>query len=168
MSPVILAIIVFSSVFSTPILAIFTLPVFFVAFPRPHKFWPMDSSAETEPLPCMSSEKKCLRWVTDYMNEYLRVTIIICSRNAFFTLIIILSVHIFSRHDKNMVANDCSLNEDQVYYQQLALPLLHSFHNTMKIGELGSVECGSYFLCRHEDRIMWIQVRKSMIYSNVI
>ena len=61
LSPVILAIIVFSSVFSTPILAIFTLPVFFVAFPRPHKFWPMESSEETEPLPCMSSEKKCLR-----------------------------------------------------------------------------------------------------------
>ena len=68
-----------------------------------------------------------------------------------------------------MVANDCSLNEDQVYYQQLALPLLHSFHNTMKIGELGSVECGSYFLCRHEDRIMWIQVSKnSIMYSNII
>ena len=65
--------------------------------------------------------------------------------------------------------NDCSLNEDQVYYQQLTLPLLHSFHNTMKIGELGSVECGSYFLCRHEDRIMWIQVGKDyIIYSNVI
>ena len=61
LSPVILAIIVFSSVFSTPILAIFTLPVFFVAFPRPHKFWPMESSAETEPLSSMSSEKKCMR-----------------------------------------------------------------------------------------------------------
>ena len=68
-----------------------------------------------------------------------------------------------------MVANDCSLNEDQVYYQQLALPLLHSFHNTMKIGELGCVECGSFFLCRHEDRIMWIQVGKDfIIYRNVI
>ena len=65
--------------------------------------------------------------------------------------------------------NDCSLNEDQVYYQQLALPLLHSFHNTMKIGELGSVECGSYFLCRHEDRIMWIQVGENFIVcSHVI
>ena len=66
--------------------------------------------------------------------------------------------------------NDRSLNEDQVYYQQLALPLLHSFHNTMKIGELGSVECGSFFLCRHEDRIMCIQVGKYfiIIYSNVI
>ena len=88
---------------------------------------------------------------------------------AVFTLIIILNVNIFSRHDKNIVPRDCSPNEDQVYYQQLALPLLHSFHNTMKIGELGSVECGSFFLCRHEDRIMWIQVGKDfIIYSNVI
>ena len=68
-----------------------------------------------------------------------------------------------------MVRNDCSLIEDQVCYQQLTLPLLHSFHNTMKIGELGSVECGSFFLCRHEDRIMWIQVSKNtMIYIRVI
>ena len=88
---------------------------------------------------------------------------------AVFTLIIILNVNIFSRHDKNIVPRDCSPNEDQVYYQQLALPLLHSFHNTMKIGELGSVECGSFFLCRHEDRIMWIQVSKNtMIYIRVI
>ena len=93
----------------------------------------------------------------------------IYSRSGFFTIIIILNIHIFSRYDKDMVRNDCSLIEDQVCYQQLTLPLLHSFHNTMKIGELGSVECGSFFLCRHEDRIMWIQVSKNtMIYIRVI
>ena len=28
----------------------------------------------------------------------------------------------------------------------------------MKLGELGSLDSGNFFLCRHEDRIMWIQV----------
>jgi hypothetical protein len=39
-SPFIFVIIVVSSIFSTPILAIFTLPVFFLAYPRPLRFWP--------------------------------------------------------------------------------------------------------------------------------
>ncbi len=39
-SPIIFSIIVISSIFSTPMLAIFTLPVFFIAYPRPLRFWP--------------------------------------------------------------------------------------------------------------------------------
>ena len=49
-------------------------------------------------------------------------------------------------------------NADQAYYQQLTRPLLHAFHRSMKLGELGSLDSGNFFLCRHEDRIMWIQV----------
>ena len=48
---------------------------------------------------------------------------------------------------------------DQVYYQQLCKPLLHSIHRSMRWGELGSgVDSRNFFLGRHEDRIMWIQV----------
>ena len=37
--PVILVMVIFSSLISAPMLAFFTLPVFFVAFPRPLRFW---------------------------------------------------------------------------------------------------------------------------------
>ena len=35
-----LATVVISSLISTPILAAFTLPLYFLAYPRPMKFWP--------------------------------------------------------------------------------------------------------------------------------
>lgn len=40
LSPMIVILIVFSSVISAPMLALFTLPLFFIAYPRPTKFWP--------------------------------------------------------------------------------------------------------------------------------
>ena len=42
MAPVVLATIIISSVISTPILAAFTLPLYFFAYARPMKFWPQD------------------------------------------------------------------------------------------------------------------------------
>ena len=47
---------------------------------------------------------------------------------------------------------------DKVYYKQLSRHLLESLHRSITFGELGSVDTGNFFLCRHEDRIMWIQV----------
>ena len=46
--PIIVTTIIVSSIFSTPVLALFTLPLFFVAFPRPQRFWPIESSTEPE------------------------------------------------------------------------------------------------------------------------
>lgn len=39
-SPFVIAFILISSLISAPLLAFFTLPIFFIAFPRPIKFWP--------------------------------------------------------------------------------------------------------------------------------
>ena len=39
-APAVAALVIFSSLVSAPMLAVFTLPVFFMAFPRPLKFWP--------------------------------------------------------------------------------------------------------------------------------
>lgn len=49
--PVVVLIILTASVISAPILCLFTLPLFFIGFPRPSKFWPepVGSSANTCP-----------------------------------------------------------------------------------------------------------------------
>ena len=47
-SPLIVATIIISTIFSTPVLALFTLPLFFVAFPRTQRFWPIEPSAEPD------------------------------------------------------------------------------------------------------------------------
>ena len=51
-----------------------------------------------------------------------------------------------------------TIEGDKVYYKQLVQPLLENLHRSISFGELGSVDSGNFFLCRHEDRIMWIQV----------
>lgn len=38
--PLVLAIMVAAAVLSAPLLPLFTLPVFFIGFPRPQRFWP--------------------------------------------------------------------------------------------------------------------------------
>ncbi len=48
-SPVILFFVMSSSVLSAPLLALFTLPVFFVAFPRPLRFWPGPVGLQANP-----------------------------------------------------------------------------------------------------------------------
>ncbi|RUS91438.1 hypothetical protein EGW08_000762 [Elysia chlorotica] len=49
--PAVLALILAASALSAPLLCVFTLPVFFIGFPRPAKFWsePVGSSASTCP-----------------------------------------------------------------------------------------------------------------------
>ena len=39
-SPFLLLLVLLSSILSAPLLPLFTLPVFFVSFPRPARFWP--------------------------------------------------------------------------------------------------------------------------------
>ena len=57
------------------------------------------------------------------------------------------------------MGNETKIMEgDKVYYKQLSQHLLESLHRSITFGELGSVDSGNFFLCRHEDRIMWIQV----------
>lgn len=45
-APVVLVIILVSSVISAPMLATFTLPVYFLAYPRPLRFWPDGPASE--------------------------------------------------------------------------------------------------------------------------
>ncbi len=40
LSPLVLGVVLLSSIFLTPLLPLFTLPVFAVSFPRPQRFWP--------------------------------------------------------------------------------------------------------------------------------
>lgn len=49
--PVILGVIAIATVMSAPLLALFTLPLFFIGFPRPNKFWPeaVGASANSNP-----------------------------------------------------------------------------------------------------------------------
>ena len=47
--PVILCFVCLSSVISAPILAAFTLPLYFLAYPRPMKFWPHGQHLPSEP-----------------------------------------------------------------------------------------------------------------------
>ncbi|XP_059178435.1 pecanex-like protein 4 isoform X2 [Physella acuta] len=49
--PVVLAVVVAASALSAPLLCLFTLPLFFIGYPRPSKFWPepVGSSASTCP-----------------------------------------------------------------------------------------------------------------------
>ena len=76
---------------------------------------------------------------------------------------IILAEYLNFRPDNLVETNEINVADgDQVYYQQMARPLLHDLHRSMRFGELGSVDSGYFFLCRHEDRIMWIQV-----YENI-
>ena len=49
--PVVLSVVVAASILSAPLLCVFTLPVFFIGFPRLGKFWsePVGASASTCP-----------------------------------------------------------------------------------------------------------------------
>ena len=56
-----------------------------------------------------------------------------------------------------------TIEGDKVYYKQLVQPLLENLHRSISFGELGSVDSGNFFLCRHEDRIMGIQVQNKYV-----
>ncbi|XP_053553277.1 pecanex-like protein 4 [Bombina bombina] len=96
--PLVLALIVVSAVLSSPLLALFTLPVFLVGFPRPIRSWPGTVGA---------------------------------------------------------AACACS---DTVYYQQMVPGFASALQAAFTSGSLGVVTPGSHFLCRFQDRLIWLLV----------
>ena len=46
--PYLILLVIVSSIISAPILAVFTLPIFFVSYPRPIRFWPDSGRAEND------------------------------------------------------------------------------------------------------------------------
>ena len=46
--PYLIILVIVSSIISAPILAVFTLPIFFVSYPRPIRFWPDSGRAEND------------------------------------------------------------------------------------------------------------------------
>ncbi|KAJ7414259.1 Pecanex-like protein 4 [Willisornis vidua] len=96
--PVLLALIAISALLSSPLLPLFTLPVFLVGFPRPVRSWPGPVGAAACVCP------------------------------------------------------------DTVYYQQLVPSLAVALQTALATGSLGLSLPGSHYLCRFQDRLMWILV----------
>lgn len=93
--PFILAVVVFSSVVSAPLLPLFTLPVFLLSFPRTQRFWPS---------------------LVNYGSSYTKC-------------------------------------KDSVYYQQ-AVPELTRALSMMCSKGSGSIQPGTYYLLRYQDRLL--------------
>ncbi|NWH80972.1 PCX4 protein, partial [Piaya cayana] len=96
--PILLTFVAISALLSSPLLPLFTLPVFLVAFPRPIRSWPGPVGG----------------------------TACVCS--------------------------------DTVYYQQLVPSLAVALQSALAAGSLGLSLPGSHYLCRFQDRLMWILV----------
>ncbi|XP_069495004.1 pecanex-like protein 4 [Ambystoma mexicanum] len=96
--PFVLTFILLSAVLSSPLLALFTLPIFIVGFPRPIRSWPGAVGASA-----------C-----------------ICS--------------------------------DTVYYQQMSPSLATALQSAFRTGSLGFLLPGSHYLCRFQDRLIWMLV----------
>ncbi|KAM9294127.1 pecanex-like protein 4 [Gastrophryne carolinensis] len=96
--PVVFAFIMLSALLSSPLLALFTLPVFLVGFPRPIRSWPGAVGAAA-----------C-----------------VCS--------------------------------DTVYYQQMVPGFAAALQAAFASGSLGVVNPGSHFLCRFQDRLIWLLI----------
>ncbi|XP_020842141.1 pecanex-like protein 4 isoform X1 [Phascolarctos cinereus] len=96
--PVVIFFIVLSTLLSSPLLPLFTLPVFLVGFPRPVQSWPGPVGA----------------------------TACICP--------------------------------DTVYYEQMVPSLSAALGSAMAAGSLGLLLPGSHYLCRFQDRLIWILV----------
>ncbi|NWU83327.1 PCX4 protein, partial [Onychorhynchus coronatus] len=106
--PVLLTLIAVSALLSSPLLPLFTLPVFLVGFPRPVRSWPGSVGA----------------------------TACVCP--------------------------------DTVYYQQLVPSLAVALQSALATGSLGLSLPGSHYLCRFQDRLMWILVlEKGFTYCGV-
>ncbi|NXY24410.1 PCX4 protein, partial [Atrichornis clamosus] len=105
--PVLLALVAVSALLSSPLLPLFTLPVFLVGFPRPLRSWPGPVGAAC-----------------------------VCS--------------------------------DTVYYRQLVPSLAGALQSALAAGGLGLSLPGSHYLCRFQDRLMWILVlEKGFTYCGV-
>ncbi|CAH2328742.1 pecanex 4 [Pelobates cultripes] len=96
--PLVLMFVVLSAVLSSPLLALFTLPVFLVAFPRPIRSWPGAVGA----------------------------TACVCP--------------------------------DTIYYQQMVPGFAAALQSAFASGSLGLVTPGSHYLCRFQDRLIWLLV----------
>ncbi|XP_056401268.1 pecanex-like protein 4 [Hyla sarda] len=96
--PVVLTFIILSALLSSPLLALFTLPVFLVGFPRPIRSWPGAVGAAA-----------C-----------------VCA--------------------------------DTVYYQQMVPGFAGALQSAFASGSLGLVNPGSHFLCRFQDRLIWLLI----------
>ncbi|XP_069589615.1 pecanex-like protein 4 isoform X1 [Ranitomeya imitator] len=96
--PVVLTFIILSALLSSPLLALFTLPVFLVGFPRPIRSWPGAVGAAA-----------C-----------------VCA--------------------------------DTVYYQQMVPGFAAALQYAFASGSLGLVNPGSHFLCRFQDRLIWLLI----------
>ncbi|XP_064279043.1 pecanex-like protein 4 isoform X2 [Passer domesticus] len=106
--PVLLALVAVSALLSSPLLPLFTLPVFLVGFPRPLRSWPGPAGGSA-----------C-----------------VCS--------------------------------DTVYYRQLVPGLAAALQSALAAGGLGLSLPGSHYLCRFQDRLMWILVlEKGFTYCGV-
>ncbi|XP_030805747.1 pecanex-like protein 4 isoform X3 [Camarhynchus parvulus] len=106
--PVLLALVAVSALLSSPLLPLFTLPVFLVGFPRPLRSWPGPAGG----------------------------TACVCS--------------------------------DTVYYRQLVPGLAAALQSALAAGGLGLPLPGSHYLCRFQDRLMWILVlEKGFTYCGV-
>ncbi|KFO78741.1 Pecanex-like 4, partial [Cuculus canorus] len=106
--PILLTIVAISALLSSPLLPLFTLPVFLVGFPRPIRSWP----GPVGPKACV-----CF---------------------------------------------------DTVYYQQLVPSLAVALQSALAAGSLGLSLPGSHYLCRFQDRLMWILVlEKGFTYCGV-
>nr|XP_030131039.3 pecanex-like protein 4 isoform X2 [Taeniopygia guttata] len=106
--PVLLALVAVSALLSSPLLPLFTLPVFLVGFPRPLRSWPGPAGG----------------------------TACVCP--------------------------------DTVYYRQLVPSLAAALQSALVAGGLGLSLPGSHYLCRFQDRLMWILVlEKGFTYCGV-
>ncbi|NXX95095.1 PCX4 protein, partial [Centropus bengalensis] len=106
--PVLLTFIAISALLSSPLMPLFTLPVFLVGFPRPIRSWPGPVGAAA-----------C-----------------VCS--------------------------------DTVYYQQMVPNLAVALQSALAAGSLGLSLPGSHYLCRFQDRLMWILVlEKGYTYCGI-
>ncbi|NXO41177.1 PCX4 protein, partial [Locustella ochotensis] len=106
--PVLLALVAVSALLSSPLLPLFTLPVFLVGFPRPLRSWP------------------------------------------------------------GPVGGSACVCPDTVYYRQLVPSLAAALQSALAAGGLGLSLPGSHYLCRFQDRLMWILVlEKGFTYCGV-
>ncbi|NXJ66068.1 PCX4 protein, partial [Rostratula benghalensis] len=106
--PILLTFITISALLSSPLLPLFTLPVFLIGFPRPIRSWPGPVGT----------------------------TACVCS--------------------------------DTVYYQQMVPSLAVALQSALAAGSLGLSLPGSHYLCRLQDRLMWILVlEKGFTYCGV-
>ncbi|XP_074852397.1 pecanex-like protein 4 isoform X2 [Carettochelys insculpta] len=96
--PIVLVFITVCALLSSPVVPLFTLPIFLIGFPRPIRNWPGPVGA----------------------------TACICS--------------------------------DTMYYQQVIPSLVTALQSALAAGSLGLPFPGSHYLCRFQDRLMWIVV----------